>query len=576
MAELNEGIAQITPGSTLEALYTKLANGFILAQSQDTEDYTGSEYVTKSVDPETGETVYIANEEKINAKVNEDREILIKNSAYLLASSIIQSVSDQIKDEGISEDFGEGIFLKIAGGSMTGHLTSAYGFEAGDNGFSFFKVFQEIGDTGGKNVVNVDGELRLPSDGLVIGGKNVFRYKNGLTTIDSDNITLGGNVSVNGSVTIGDLVLSDSGIRFGDYVYYHSGNSNKSDVDWTMRNGKIYGSLSVGGSASVSGKLTATNGVDFGVGSSVVFTILSDKTTQLSNDLNILNGGLKLNGVYALYNKNENVLSLSAPGKTLNIGDDGTGKIDLQAGIYDDGGEYELISKYGSAYFPESFKAGYGLGNVLVETYKTSDNDAGIIVHDYVRFGKNNGIGLRKEGNDLLIDGLFAYKNSTGGDVVERKETIFGYIQSTSLYAPLDKVSSSFSFETEADFYVFDKPIESSVSLGIAGSKMRLIDGQLFFNDGLYWQAIEDGIKHYGNIYVVDNIGSPSFSSGFAGSGWKILHDQLTGNYSATFDELTVRKRMHVYELEVQKISATNGAWWISDSCSGDLVEEIL
>lgn len=33
---------------------------------------------------------------------------------------------------------------------------------------------------------------------------------------------------------------------------------------------------------------------------------------------------------------------------------------------------------------------------------------------------------------------------------------------------------------------------------------------------------------------------------------------------------------MRIYELEVQKNSATNGSMWVSDSCSGDIVEEIL
>jgi len=49
----------------------------------------------------------------------------------------------------------------------------------------------------------------------------------------------------------------------------------------------------------------------------------------------------------------------------------------------------------------------------------------------------------------------------------------------------------------------------------------------------------------------------------------------LTGNISATFDDLTIRKKMRIYELEVQKQSVTNGSWWVSDACSGDLVEEI-
>lgn len=88
--------------------------------------------------------------------------------------------------------------------------------------------------------------------------------------------------------------------------------------------------------------------------------------------------------------------------------------------------------------------------------------------------------------------------------------------------------------------------------------------------------ATGDGVKHYGHAYFNGDIGSVTFSSGFAGSGWKIYKNGLTGNICATFDEVTVRKKMRIYEFEVQKHSATNGAMWISDSCSGDIVEEIL
>ena len=42
--------------------------------------------------------------------------------------------------------------------------------------------------------------------------------------------------------------------------------------------------------------------------------------------------------------------------------------------------------------------------------------------------------------------------------------------------------------------------------------------------------------------------------------------------FTPLFDSLTVRKKMRVYELEVQKNSVTNGSLWVSDSCSGDEV----
>jgi hypothetical protein len=58
------------------------------------------------------------------------------------------------------------------------------------------------------------------------------------------------------------------------------------------------------------------------------------------------------------------------------------------------------------------------------------------------------------------------------------------------------------------------------------------------------------------------NIGSAQFKSGFAGVGWRL---NATSN-TLTVDNLVVRKTMNVYELVVNKISATNGALWVSDS----------
>ena len=71
---------------------------------------------------------------------------------------------------------------------------------------------------------------------------------------------------------------------------------------------------------------------------------------------------------------------------------------------------------------------------------------------------------------------------------------------------------------------------------------------------------------------MMSGISSERFASGFAGYGWAILPNLTTGNIAATFDELTVRKKMRIYELEVQKITATNGSLWVSDNCSGDTV----
>lgn len=58
-----------------------------------------------------------------------------------------------------------------------------------------------------------------------------------------------------------------------------------------------------------------------------------------------------------------------------------------------------------------------------------------------------------------------------------------------------------------------------------------------------------------------DDLGTSSFSSGFSGSGWKLDKDT---DYSLTVDNLTVRKLMRIYELEINKISSVNGGLVIS------------
>ena len=70
------------------------------------------------------------------------------------------------------------------------------------------------------------------------------------------------------------------------------------------------------------------------------------------------------------------------------------------------------------------------------------------------------------------------------------------------------------------------------------------------------------------DIISSGSIQSPIFTSGFSGVGWKL--DGTTN--TLTIDNLIVRKLMHVYELVINKISATNGSLWISNSSKIDSV----
>lgn len=68
--------------------------------------------------------------------------------------------------------------------------------------------------------------------------------------------------------------------------------------------------------------------------------------------------------------------------------------------------------------------------------------------------------------------------------------------------------------------------------------------------------------RFYRDIIVDGSITSPFFSSGFSGSGWRI--DAQTN--TLTIDYLVVRKAMQVYEMVVNKITATNGSLWVSNA----------
>lgn len=585
MAKLNENIANIPKGSALEGMYNRLVAGLEEASKETLPDFSGPDYVHVS---ETGDGLLlldratfpvtfessIVEEGKINATIKEYEEITRKNAAYLFANSTVTSL-------GVGDSGGISGAVSLMGDSMQGKLNTLYGFSSGANGIKIMDIYQttEEDPSARKSIVDIKGELHLEAHGLYLNGSNVIHYDNDVLSLDSANIALNGDVTCSGVIKLGDLTISKDGINYKGLEFYHSGNANRKEVDWTMKNGNVYGALSVEGTSTFKSTLTALQGASLGYNNIGILTISKDKLAQLAGDLDIVTGGIQFNGNYIIHMKNQNVVSFSASNKIMNLGDDGTHKITLQSGLYDDDGEYELISKFGSAYFPESFKAGHGLGNTLLTTYRVSTNNSGVVFHRHLKFVDTGGPGFHSDGELIMFEAPFRYNDTNDINAVQLTEiynTSFGYKASTSLYAPANRVSASLTFTTDADFYVFDKPLEGKTSIGISGSKTRILENTLFFSDDVYWLAIADGVKHYGHSYFVGDIGSVTFSSGFAGSGWKIYKNGLTGNICATFDELTVRKKMRIYELEVQKISGTNGALWISDSCSGDIVEEIL
>lgn len=85
------------------------------------------------------------------------------------------------------------------------------------------------------------------------------------------------------------------------------------------------------------------------------------------------------------------------------------------------------------------------------------------------------------------------------------------------------------------------------------------ISGAWTFKAPTYFKS---SIQVEKDIVINGSIGSPNFASGFGGYGWRMDADTNT----LTVDNLVVRKLMKVYELVVNKISATNGSLWVSNA----------
>lgn len=588
-ASLNFNEEALDTSSVLYDLYSRLYDGMMLANQTTPPDYTTDPPVN-----ELGEVDIAA----INEGLAAYSLILTKNSAYLFANAIVNAIGAGGSGGGQGGGLG---YISRSGDSMTGQLNSLYGFTAGFDNNIILEVDRNTdGDNfayiyGNLNAESITAEGKLvlePTVGLYFGSTQLLYVdsESGKLHINWSDIKLSGSIDLD-QITIGEIRIVPEGIFIGEDEFWHSGNSNLSTVDWNMRNSHIYGDLLVDGVCAINGELSAIRG--FGVGAEGVVLIASQYNEgvdgrpyiRMSSDLDIVSGyGVKFQGKYIIRVRSgaENVVSFSAPGKVLNFGDsDGTTattRISLQSDIYNSANSYRMVSVYGDGNFPNSLSAGCGNSGVTVlQTYYVSPTDMGIVFQKNIRLGNIEGPLITNDNNRLCFSEKYVYVDNGGQQHFKYVPFTIGLAGTTSLLRNLSiNNSASLHFDTEAEFFVFDKPIESAIfSIKSENYKTRLIENALFFDDGIWIEGVTGGMSIHGNAQFSDSISSLLYSSGFAGSGWGVNRDAIYGGYEATFDSLTIRKKMRVYELEVQKMSITNGSLWVSDSCSGDLVEEI-
>lgn len=541
MIELLPDIGDLDKNSLCHSIYSQLYHNFFYAQDAGT--------ITEG----------------------DQTSIRLHNTAYNFASAIASGVNG----EGGSEESG-GIlldYLKKSGGDMRGMLRANYGFEAGVENRSIISITADG--------TLLSGDLKLGGNNLYLAGKQVLRYDVDSHTallesthIDfTDSLLHGTGEFVFGTDKRTGLYMTPSLLQVAGNNVYHEGNANRSDVSWKMLDAHIAGELRVTGVVNLNGILTAEQGVNLGADGKTVFSIHSD-TANLSGYLSFSEGfGIRINGMSVLTRLNENDIQLAAAGGDLLLGNESTHKIRLQSGLWDIDGDTTLISKYGAACFPGSITVRHNYGDDLLTSYHKDKQDEGIIIHKRLRMGNTKGAYLYGKDDALHLASTVNRTESKNGQTISYPyETAFSFTPSTSLYKRLDRLSDTFFLSTDADFFGFNKPVEASGHIGIDGSFTRLTDKTLYFSADSYLLSVAGGIRHYGDAYFVNGISSDRFSSGFAGTGWAIRKNMTTGSIQATFDEVVVRKKMRVYELEVQKHTATNGSLWVSDSCSGDTV----
>lgn len=633
MAELIFDDADLgNSNSTLRTIYNYLSEELAgLASAEAPETGEAPEVVLDDDGNVTNEDELAEYEEEVQAEIEEYSTAAQKNAAYVFAYAITLGASGSSSTSSTVTNVSG--YLALAGGSMTGALYALNGFYAGVDDEEMLTVTEDgvtITDGTSLNVSEItfgDGttiswsastdeeteEEEEEEDNEDAEGEEEDddeeeeedneeegeeETKGGVLTITSGTIELDGDVDISGTLSIGGVTITENGLSLGDYEYYHSGNCNNADTDWTMKNAYVYGDLAVEGDSTLGGFLSALYGFELGAGGTkLIYSIDADEEAgtaayvSMSTDLNIEEGyGIKMDDNYILFIK-DNEVNLAAPGMILNLGatvdEEETEHISLKTSIYNYSDIYELITREGAGYFPNSLQAKYATGGELVLSTYSGEDDHGVLFQHYIRFGSTSGPALYAgdedededaDENELYVQLPYKYYENGVRHVEDVKSKLY-YDETVSAVDGADASHDmSLNIEADANFITFRTPVQSEFYSIYSDTSVTILkDSVLYLEENLFIEGVKGASANHflvnGDTYFTGDIRSTGFASGFTGHGWAVIDE--SGTYSATFDNLTVRNTFRTYELEVDKISATNGSLWVSDSCSGDSVEEV-
>lgn len=541
--ELLPGIGELDAGSLCYGIYTQLYSNFFRVQDKKDDDHP------------------------FGIEEGDETSIRLHNTAFGFA----EAISGAVAGEG---ETGHGIlmsYLKKSGGTMSGHLNAAYGFEGGIDNRRILELFKT---DGGDYGARVTGTLDIIGIGLKVHGADILGYDKGKDELSlyGSVINLNGILRSSGKIQVGESLtgvsITEKNIEIGGCGVYHSGNCNNSSVDWVMADAVVAGSLTVAGEIVPGGAFRALYGVTLGTEGKAMLTVSSGSILLAGNMEMMVGAGMREKDIPILVRLNNRDVLVGAVDGELFMGGDHTTKIRLASDFYDTDGDNLLLTRYGAANFPDSLSVRHNYGAVLLSSYRKDSTDEGIVIHKKLRFADAEGPQITGTAGELHISTVVSGNSVMGISTIS-------HTLSTSLYKPLSGFSGTTLFSSDTDFFKFSKPVEAFGHIGLDGSYTSLTDGCLFFSDRENLRLTREGIRHHGKMFFDDYVGSEVFSSGYAGEGWSITANKTNGNIGATFDEITVRRKMRVYEMEVECYRVTNGALWVSDTCSGDTVERL-
>lgn len=440
-----------------------------------------------------------------------------------------------------------GDYIKKTGGAdgvMSGSFSSLYGTSLGIGG-SRKMSFSNAG-------VDIYGDISQNTGSYKADGKNVITYTGGSLVLNEGagfgSVKAYGtsfqiyNELIVGADNISGLYANNTVLKYKNANIWHASNSNLATVSWQMKDALVSGALLVSGATTLSGSLSSLNGFSGGIGG-VQKIIATTAGISITGDI-LINAGSSIKSAYnsgsILSDINNGNVALNGAGKSLLLGYQNTDGVRLASALYNDNGTRKLIDQFGAG----SLLWGFNSGTLGVSRFYTDDQ--GAVVIGQMKVGTGGTALLTTASSQLQVKTSFGTMNIGA-------ESINGC-----------------HFDTNTPLFHFKKDVHVTGGYTVYGTSTRLEQNKLLFSSSIFLYGSNDGIKHYGNTYITQNIGTEAFSSGMAGTGWRITADS-----SATFTNLEVRNKLKVYEFEVEKISAVNGSIWASAATAGDKVVKL-